>query len=619
MATLTPAPPTKTTPVAPVPREARQYPVGHEPIHNYLREPRPADDVRGLARGWAWFKLWALTVDHKRIGMMYLVAVSVFFTVAGLLAIAIRTELFFQGETIMGPDTYNRVFTMHGLIMVFLFIIPSIPATMGNFLLPIMVGAKDVAFPRLNLLSLYVYIAGAMIALYSITTGGIDTGWTFYTPYSKETGTAVIAMALGAFVMGFSSILTGLNFIVTIHKMRAPGMTWNRMPLFLWSIYATSIVQVLATPVIGITMVLLVMERVLGIGIFDPALGGDPVLFQHFFWFYSHPAVYIMILPAFGVISELMGTFSRQRVYGYRAVALSSVAIALLGFLVWGHHMFTSGQSPVSSIVFSLITFLIGIPSGIKIFNWVWTMYRGSVWLKTPMLYALTFLFLFTIGGVTGIMVGALAVDIHLHDTYFVVAHFHYVMMGGTVMAFLGGLHYWWPKMTGRLYNETAGKISALLVFLGFNMTFFIQFVMGSQGMPRRYYDYPDMPWMEPLHQASTIGSYVLGVGLAVVLWNGIYSWFKGKPAPGNPWGGATLEWTHTTSPPDHHNFHHTPLVTHGPYDYEVLFRSSGDSQGDGQNGPHGAPIPNVEVGAPQEMNKTVDDGTSQPDSATDM
>ena len=608
MATLSPPSPTTTA----LPTEARSYPVGHEPVHNYLREPRPADDVRGLARAWAWIKSWALSVDHKRIGIMYLVAVSFFFSVAGLLALGIRTELFFVGETIMGQDTYNRVFTMHGLIMVFLFIIPSIPATMGNFLLPIMVGAKDVAFPRLNLLSLYVYAAGALIALYSITTGGVDTGWTFYTPYSKDTGTAVIAMALGAFVMGFSSILTGLNFIVTIHKMRAPGMTWNRMPLFLWSIYATSIVQVLATPVIGITMVLLVMERLLGVGIFDPALGGDPVLFQHFFWFYSHPAVYIMILPAFGVISELMGTFSRQRVYGYRAVALSSVAIALLGFLVWGHHMFTSGQSPVSSVVFSLITFLIGIPSGIKIFNWVWTMYKGSVWLKTPMLYALSFLFLFTIGGVTGIMVGALAVDIHLHDTYFVVAHFHYVMMGGTVIAFLGGIHYWWPKMTGKLYNETLGKVSALLVFVGFNLTFFIQFVMGSQGMPRRYHDYPDMPWLEPLHQVSTIGSYVLGLGLLVVLVNGLLSLRKKTPkAPGNPWGGATLEWTHTTSPPDHHNFHHTPLVTHGPYDYEVLFKTSGDSQ-------RGAPVPVVEVGGPQETT-SVDDGTSQPDSATDM
>ena len=607
MATLTQAP------AAPARVDTRATPAGHEPVHNYLREPRPADDVRGLARAWAWIKLWALSVDHKRIGIMYLVAVSAFFTVGGLLAILVRTELFFAGPTVMEADTYNKVFTMHGLVMVFLFIIPSIPATMGNFLLPIMVGAKDVAFPKLNLLSLYIYIGGACLALMALVlTGGVDTGWTFYTPYSKETGTAVIWMAMGAFVMGFSSILTGLNFIVTIHKMRAPGMTWNRLPLFLWSIYATSIVQVLATPVIGITLVLLTMERTLGIGIFDPALGGDPVLFQHFFWFYSHPAVYIMILPAFGVVSELMGTFSRQKVYGYRAVALSSVAIALLGFLVWGHHMFTSGQSPVSSIVFSLITFLIGIPSGIKIFNWVWTMYRGSVWLTTPMLYALSFLFLFTIGGVTGIMVGALAVDIHLHDTYFVVAHFHYVMMGGTVMAFLGGIHYWWPKMTGRMYSQRWGKISAVVVFVGFNLTFFIQFIMGSQGMPRRYYDYPDMEWLQPLHQVSTVGSYVLGLGLLIVLVNGIWSMFRGPLAPGNPWGAATLEWTHCTTPPDHHNFHRTPLVTHGPYDYNVLFSGDGQS-GDGQAGTP-APVPSVSVGGPQELNEGVDDGTSQPD-----
>jgi cytochrome c oxidase subunit 1 len=613
MATLT-APATAARP-APAPRA---YPAGHEPVHNYLREPRPADDVRGLARAWAWIKLWGLTVDHKRIGIMYLVAVSFFFSVGGLLALAVRLELFYVNGpdgsgSVMTADTYNHVFTMHGIVMVFLFIIPSVMATLGNFLLPIMIGAKDVAFPKLNLLSLYVYATGACFALYSITTLGIDTGWTFYTPYSKDTGTAVIAVALGAFIMGFSSILTGLNFIVTIHKMRAPGMTWNRMPLFLWSVYATSIVQILATPVIGITLILLTMERLLGIGIFDPALGGDPVLFQHFFWFYSHPAVYIMILPAFGIVSELMGTFSRQRVYGYRAVALSSVAIALLGFLVWGHHMFTSGQSPVSSVVFSLITFLIGIPSGIKVFNWVWTMYRGSVWLATPMLYALSFLFLFTIGGVTGIMVGALAVDIHLHDTYFVVAHFHYVMMGGTVVAFLGGLHYWWPKMTGRLYNETLGKISALLVFVGFNMTFFIQFIMGSQGMPRRYYDYPDMPWLEPLHQVSTMGSWVLGLGLLCVLVNGLWSLGKsGKLAPGNPWGAVTLEWAQCSSPPDPHNFHRTPLVTHGPYDFEVLFGGDGQS-GDGHSQSHGtAPIPNVEVGAPQE-DSSVDDGTSQP------
>ncbi|MFN3595800.1 MAG: cytochrome c oxidase subunit I [Rubricoccaceae bacterium] len=597
---------------------AAAYPIGHEPVHNYLREPGPSPDVRGFARAWAWFKSWALTVDHKRIGIMYLVSVAFFFALGGFLALAVRLELFTLGETVMGPDTYNRVFTMHGIVMVFLFIVPSIPASLGNFLLPIMLGAKDVAFPRLNLASLYIYGLGTLVALWSVTTAGVDTGWTFYTPYSKQTATAVLAMGLGVFIAGFSSILTGINFIVTIHKMRAPGLTWNRLPLFIWALYATSIVQILATPVIGITMLLLALERVLQIGIFDPALGGDPVLFQHFFWFYSHPAVYIMILPAFGVISELMGTFSRQRLYGYRAIALSSVAIALLGFLVWGHHMFTSGQSPVSSIVFSLITFLIGIPSGVKVFNWVWTMYKGSVWLRTPMLYALMFLFLFTIGGVTGIMVGALAADIHLHDTYFVVAHFHYVMMGGTVMAMIGGLHYWWPKMTGRLYNERLGQWSALLTFLGFNMTFFVQFIMGSQGMPRRYYDYPDTPWLEPLHQISTIGSWVLALGLMLVLINGIHSLFRGRLAPGNPWGAATLEWTHCTSPPDPHNFHRTPLVTHGPYDYDVLFGSTegagdGAAAGDGASG-DGATVrvPDVRVGVPQETS-SVDDGTQQP------
>ncbi|CAN5492034.1 cytochrome c oxidase subunit I [soil metagenome] len=603
-------------------RALEGLPPGHEAVHNYLREPRPPDDMRGGRRAWAWIKSWALTVDHKRIGIMYLVAVSAAFAIGGILALLVRIELISQGSNIMGPDAYNRVFTMHGVVMVFLFIIPSIPATLGNFLLPIMIGAKDVAFPRLNLASLYIYAIGAAVAMLSIITGGVDTGWTFYTPYSKMTGTFVLAMGVGVFIMGFSSILTGLNFIVTIHKMRAPGMTWNRMPLFLWSIYATSIVQILATPVIGITMLLLAAEIILDIGVFDPALGGDPVLFQHFFWFYSHPAVYIMILPAFGVISELMTTFSRQKIYGYRAIALSSVAIALLGFLVWGHHMFTSGQSPISSIVFSLITFLIGIPSGIKILNWVATMYKGSVWLQTPMLYALSFLFLFTIGGVTGIMLGAVGVNLHLHDTYFVVAHFHYVMMGGTVMAMLGGLHYWWPKMTGRLYHETLGRLSALVVFLGFNLTFFTQFILGSQGMPRRYHDYPDLPYLEPLHTASTIGSWILGAGLLMVLVNGIWSLKRGRLAPGNPWGAATLEWTHCTTPPDPHNFKRTPLVTRGPYDFHALF--TGDGAGDG--GPGGsmldnrynAPVPDVRVGGPQTPDDSYDDGTSQPDAPGD-
>ena len=525
---------------------------------------------------------WLTTVDHKRIGIMYAWAVAFFFLVGGLLALAVRMELFGPGETIMGADAYNQTFTLHGIIMIFLFLVPATPAVLGNFVLPIQLGAKDVAFPRLNLASWYIYMIGAFTAIAAILLGDIDTGWTFYAPYSLQQGSAVIIMTASVFVIGFSSILTGMNMIVTIHKMRAPGLTWNRLPLFVWSIYATSIVQILATPVIGITMLLLIFEQVLQIGIFDPALGGDPILFQHFFWFYSHPAVYIMILPGFGIISELIATFSRHRVFGYRAIALSSVAIAMLGFLVWGHHMFVSGQSAVSSIIFSLITFLIGIPSGIKIFNWLATMYKGSIWLQTPMLYALSFLFLFTIGGLTGIAVGVLALDIHLHDTYFVVGHFHYVMMGGMVMALLGGMHYWWPKMTGRMYNETAGKIAVALIFVGFNLTFFSQLILGSQGMPRRYYDYLDQ--FTALHQVSTIGSWILAAGLFLVMGYGLYSLVWGEKASANPWGAATLEWTNVAAIPDPHNFKRTPLVTRGPYDFHLADEvfGGGDGAGDG-------------------------------------
>ncbi|MCB0717225.1 MAG: cytochrome c oxidase subunit I [Bacteroidetes bacterium] len=520
-------------------------------------------------------KSWLLTLDHKRIALLYLVTISIVFLVAGVLALLVRAELFTAGETLMKPDTYNQFFSLHGILMVFLFIVPSVPAIMGNFVMPMQLGAIDVAFPRLNLASYYIYLIGGVLVVTAILAGNIDTGWTFYTPYSARLGSSVIFMTLAVFIAGFSSILTGLNFIVTIHKMRAPGLTWNRLPLFVWSIYATSIVQVLATPVIGITMLLLLLEKTLQIGIFDPALGGDPILFQHFFWFYSHPAVYIMILPAFGIISDLMGVFSRHEVQGYKFVALSSVAIAFLGFLVWGHHMFVSGQSAISSIVFSLITYLIGIPTGVKVLNWVGTMYRGSVSFKTPMLYALSFLFLFTIGGLTGVALGVLGLDIHLHDTYFVVAHFHYVMMGGTVIAAIGGLHYWWPKITGKMYNETMGSIAAVLIFIGFNVTFFTQFVLGTKGMPRRYYDYQIQ--YEALHQISTVGSWILASGLFLVLFTFIHSLMKGKKAGSNPWGAATLEWTHTASPPSPHNFDEQPIVTHGPYDYHALARVSGD------------------------------------------
>jgi len=526
---------------------------------------------------------WLTTKDHKRIGILYLIALAVVFLAAGVLALFMRAELSGPNETIMSNSTYNQVFTMHGILMVFLFLVPSVPAILGNFVLPMQIGAKDVAFPRLNLASWYVYMAGAILTITALLTGGVDTGWTFYTPYSSTTGGGVLWMTAAIFVAGFASIFTGLNFIVTTHKMRAPGMTWNRLPLFVWGLYATSIVQVLATPVIGITMVLLILEQTLQIGIFDPALGGDPVLFQHFFWFYSHPAVYIMILPAFGILSELIATFSRSRIFGYRAIALSSVAIAMLGFLVWGHHMFVSGQSAVSSIIFSLITYLIGIPSGIKVFNWVATLYKGSIWLQTPMLYALSFLFLFTIGGFTGIMVGVLSVDVHLHDTYYVVGHFHYVMMGGSVIALLGGMHYWWPKITGRMYNETLGKIAAGLVFVGFNLTFFPQLVLGSRGMPRRYANYAER--FADLHQLSTYGSWILGAGLFLVLGYALWSLAYGEEAPANPWGATTLEWTNVAAVPSHHNFERTPLVTRGPYDFhladEVFGGGDGEALGD--------------------------------------
>jgi len=513
-------------------------------------------------------KSWLLTRDHKRIGVMYFVAIMFFFAVAGLLAVILRTELLSPKEIMMDADTYNQFFTLHGAIMIFLFIIPSIPAALGNFVLPLMIGAKDVAFPRLNLASWYIYLLGAAVAVASILRGGIDTGWTFYTPYSTQTDTAVISMTTAVFILGFSSIFTGINFIVTVHKLRAPGMTWFRMPLMIWGLYATAIIQVLATPVLAITLVLLIVERLLSIGIFDPAMGGDPVLFQHFFWFYSHPAVYIMILPGMGIISELITTFSHKKIFGYRAVAYSSLGIALVSFLVWGHHMFTSGQSELAAMLFSFITFFVGIPSGIKVFNWITTMYRGSIWLRTPMLYALSFLVLFTIGGLTGIFLGALSVDVHLHDTYFIVAHFHYVMMGGTVMALLGGIHYWWPKMFGRMYSELWGRIACALVFVGFNMTFFTQFIMGAQGMPRRYWTYPEQ--FTRLHGMSSIGAYILGFGFLVMFVYLIHSLFKGRPSGPNPWGALTMEWE-TGSPPPAHNFDTDKVLQHGPYDYDVV------------------------------------------------
>ena len=521
---------------------------------------------------------WLGTLDHKRIGVMYLISILTAFFLGGMFAMLVRLELMFPGEQILSQDQYNMAFTLHGVIMVFLVIIPSVPASLGNFVLPIMLGAKDVAFPRLNLFSYYLWVTGAVLAVSSIFFGGVDTGWTLYVPYSTS-GTqmnGILLVTFAVFVLGFSSIFTGINFIVTIHRLRPPGMTWFRMPLFLWAIYATGILQVMATPVIGITVALLAVERLFGIGIFDPALGGDPVLFQHFFWFYSHPAVYIMILPGMGIISELISVHSHKHIFGYKFIAFSSVAIAIFSFIVWGHHMFLSGQSPLMNVVFSAITFSVAIPSAVKVFNWLATLYKGSISFNTPMLYALSFLVLFTISGLTGLHLGTLATDIHLHDTYFVVAHFHYTMMGGALIAMIGGIHHWWPKITGRMYSEFLGRIACGLIFIGFNLTFFTQFMLGSKGMPRRYHDYAGPNWTKEAtelfgtyHFWSSIGSFVMAAGFFLIAFYLLHSLFRGKKAPANPWGGRSLEWQ-CASPPPHDNFSEPPHVG-DPYDFTVL------------------------------------------------
>ena len=513
---------------------------------------------------------WFLTVDHKRIGLMYLVTILFFFLVGVIVGLLMRWELISPGRTIMDAQTYNSLFTLHGIIMIFLFIIPGLPAIFGNFFLPIQIGARDVAFPRLNLLSYYIYVIGAIMALTSLFLPGgpIDTGWTFYIPYAVRSTTNVSFAIFAAFVLGFSSILTGINFVTTVHRLRAPGMGWFKMPLFVWATYATAWIQIIATPVIGITILLVIVERAFGVGIFDPALGGDPILFQHLFWIYSHPAVYIMILPAMGVVSEIIPTFARRTIFGYKAIAYSSLAIAFVGYLVWAHHMFTSGMSDTSRWIFSLLTFIVALPSGVKIFNWVATMYKGSIDPQPPFLWVMNFIFLFSIGGLTGLVLGSLATDVHLHDTYFVVAHFHYVMFGGTGTIFFAALHYWFPKMFGRMYNKKLATITVILFFIGFNMLYFTKFIMGYMGMPRRYYDY--LPEFASLQLISTTGSWILAFSIFFMVGYLLHALFRGKIAKENPWGGVTLEW-HIPSPPPMENFKVIPTITHEPYDFSQL------------------------------------------------
>ncbi len=513
-------------------------------------------------------KSWLLTIDHKRIAILYLISITIFFFVGGFFAFLLRLELMTPQGDIVSAETYNKLFTMHGVVMIFFFLIPSIPAVLGNFLVPLMIGAKDLAFPKLNLMSWYVYNIGGIFALYALVNGGVDTGWTFYTPYSSTYSLSnVVPVVIGAFILGFSSILTAVNFLATIHKMRAPGLTWFKLPLFIWASYATSVITVLATPVIAITLCLLLFERLMGVGIFDPALGGDPILFQHLFWFYSHPAVYIMIIPSMGVISEIVSCFSRKKIFGYKFMAFAIMAIAVFGFLVWGHHMFISGQSVYAGFVFSALSFAVAIPSAIKVFNWTATLYKGHIEFRTPILYAFGFIGLFTIGGLTGLFLASLATDVHLTDTYFVVAHFHYIMVGGAVMGYLGGIHYWWPKMTGRMYNEAWAKFSALILFVGFNLTFFPQFVLGFLGMPRRYYIYPDE--FQVLNVLSTAGATILGLGYIIPMVYLLWSLRREKSAGTNPWNATGLEWT-TQSPPITHNFEKIPIVTGEPYVYHV-------------------------------------------------
>ena len=528
---------------------------------------RPKDYLHEKSTLWSWF----FTIDHKRIALLYLASITAYFIIGAIAAGLIRLSLVVPNGQIFTNDTYNKLFTIHGVVMVWFFLIPSIPTTFGNFLIPLMIGAKDLAFPRLNLLSWYIFTTGALFTLLTVLIGGVDTGWTFYAPFSTTfSNTWVIPALIGVIIVGFSSILTGLNFVVTIHTMRAPGMTWFRMPIFVWTHYAVSLIFLLATPVITIALSLLVMERAFGIGVFDPALGGDPVLFEHLFWFYSHPAVYIMVLPGMGVISEIVPAFAQKKLFGYRFVAYASIALASLTFFVWGHHMFVNGESELASLSFSLLSFAVAVPSAVKVYNWTATIHKGNLRLDTPMLYAMGYIGLFVVGGLTGLFLATLSVDEHVHDTYFVVAHFHYIMVGGTMLAFLGGLHFWWPKMTGRMYPEGWGRVGALLMFIGFNVTFFPQFLLGYLGMPRRYHQYP--PEFQLLNVLSSAGATILAVGYFFPMVYLIWSLWFGKRAPANPWEAKGLEWT-TSSPPPTHNFLTEPVVDFEPYDYPIKAR----------------------------------------------
>ena len=522
-----------------------------------------ADHVHPEPQGFV--RKYIFSIDHKIIGIQYMITGFVFLVLAGLLAEVIRVQLMHANGGFVSADTYNEVYSVHGSAMVWLVIIPLATGAFGNFVFPLQIGARDVAFPWLNMVSFWLFPPAGLLLFGSFLLGAPAAGWTEYPPMSLQGAPGTSMWCAAIFLVGISSTMTGLNFLVTLIKMRAPGMTFTRMPLFCWAQFATAPMSMIATTALAAALAALFMERQFGVPFFDPTKGGSPILWQHMFWFYSHPAVYIMILPIFGIISEVFPTFARKPIFGYKMIAFSSVSIALLSFMVWAHHMFTSGLAPFLQLPFMILTMLIAIPTGIKIFSWVATLWEGKIHYTTAMLFAIGFIATFTFGGITGVFLSAVPFDLHAHGTYFIVAHLHYVLVGGSLMGILSGVYYWYPKMTGRLMNDKLGHWTFWLFFIGFNGTFLPMHMLGLLGMPRRVATYD--PQFQTWNQIESGFSFVMTFALLLFFANILWSLRRGKKAGSNPWGARTLEWQ-LPSPPHYYNFKHIPTVFSTPYDF---------------------------------------------------